>query len=109
MKRVFVGIDIQERRGCCFAILQDDGVVEKSGWFGEDPVAEVVSLVNNLKDKYNVSVGIDGPRYPLPSPRKWYWNRRAATLSGNFTRKGATAPIRRSRSILPVCRRTDTN
>ena len=88
MKSVFVGIDIQERRGCCFAVLHDDGTVVKSGWFGDDPAAEVVSLVNSLRDKYNVSVGIDGPRHPLPSPRTWYWNGRAAIWTERAEQKG---------------------
>jgi predicted nuclease with RNAse H fold len=87
MNRVFVGIDIQEKRGCCFAALQNDGIVVASGWF-HDPAKEVVGLVNSLRDTYIVSVGIDAPRQPLPSPRRWYWNRRASTWTERTVQRG---------------------
>ena len=88
MQKVFVGIDIQVTRGCCFAALQNDGTIVKSGWFGDNPAVEVVSLVNSLRDKYTVSVGIDGPRQPLPSPRRWYWNRRTSTWKERTVQRG---------------------
>ncbi len=87
MERIFVGIDIQGKRGCCFAALQNDGTFVASGWF-RDPAEEVVSLVNSLKPTCTVSVGIDGPRQPLPFPRKWYWNRRASTWTERTEQRG---------------------
>lgn len=74
MDEAFVGIDVQERRGCCFAAIERDGTVLDSGWF-RDPEGEVVQLLRRLKESYAVSVGIDAPRKPLASPRKWYWDR----------------------------------
>jgi predicted nuclease with RNAse H fold len=74
MDEVFVGIDIQERRGCCFATIESDGTVLDSGWF-RDPEKDVVQIMRRLKEIYAVSVGIDAPRQPLTSLRKWYWDR----------------------------------
>jgi predicted nuclease with RNAse H fold len=72
--KTFIGIDVQESRGCCFAVIGDGGSVLESGWFS-DPEKEVIQLVKKLKETYDVSVGIDAPRTPLSSPRKWYWDR----------------------------------
>ena len=87
MDRVFVGIDIQKKRGCCFAALDGDGALMESGWF-RNPSEEVVSLVNSLRDTHVVSVGIDGPRQPLPSPRKWYWNRAGSKWTERVEQRG---------------------
>ena len=46
--KIFVGIDVQESRGCCFAALGDDGVVLKSGWF-YDPGKEACQLVKSSR------------------------------------------------------------
>lgn len=71
--RVFIGIDIQESRGCCFAAIGDEGSILESGWFS-DPEKDAAQLVRRFKEKYDILVGIDAPRTPLPSPRKWYWD-----------------------------------
>ena len=55
MNRVFVGIDVQEQRGCCFAVLDADGALMRSGWF-QNPIKEVVKLLSELIDGYAVSV-----------------------------------------------------
>jgi predicted nuclease with RNAse H fold len=73
-KKAFMGIDIHGSRGCCFAAIGDDGSLLESGWFsnlGE----QVPPIVRKFTDAYDVSVGIDAPRKPLASPRKWYWDR----------------------------------
>ena len=72
--KAFIGIDIQESRGCCFAAIREDGNLLESGWFS-DPGKEAAQLVRRLKEVYDVFVGIDAPRKPLASPRKWYWER----------------------------------
>jgi len=72
--KAFVGIDIQKSRGCCFAVIGSDGNLLKSGWF-HDSEEETPQLVKKLQDVYEVFVGIDAPRKPLTSPRKWYWSR----------------------------------
>lgn len=87
MDKVFVGIDVQEERGCCFAVLDHDGVVTSSGWL-RSPTEEVVKLVNDLDKEFGVSVGIDAPRQPLPSPREWYWNRGGSNWRRRTTQRG---------------------
>jgi len=71
--RAFIGIDVQEKPGCCFAVIGDDKNILESGWFGS-PEEEASRLVEKFKKKYDVWLGIDAPRTPLVSPRKWYWD-----------------------------------
>jgi predicted nuclease with RNAse H fold len=87
MEQAFVGIDIQERRGCCFAAMGSDGILLGSGWF-HDPEREVVQMARGLKEKYKVLVGIDAPRQPLPSPRKWFWDRKGHTWRPRSDQRG---------------------
>lgn len=77
--KAFIGIDVQETPGCCFAIIDENAVRLGSGWL-DDPVEDVLLLVDDLINKnYDVSVGIDAPRTPLLSPRQWYWDGRHTT------------------------------
>ncbi len=87
MDRAFIGIDIQEKRGCCFAAFKGDGTLIASGWFRE-PAKDVVKFVERLKDMYTVSVGIDAPRQPLSSPRRWYWNRKCSRWTERVAQRG---------------------
>lgn len=73
MERHFIGIDIQERRGCCFAVMNVQGTVLESGWFSNAEL-EAVNLVNKLRVRSQVDIGIDAPRMPLPAPRTQCWN-----------------------------------
>ena len=72
--KAFIGVDVQETRGCCFAAMKGDGSLLESWWFS-DPEKEVTQLVRRLKQVYHVFIGIDAPRMPLTAPRKWYWER----------------------------------
>ncbi len=74
MAKCFVGIDIQMRRNCCYAVLDETGTLTKSGWF-PSAEADAVDLVKQLSGKGQVIVGIDAPRMPLVSRRRWYWNK----------------------------------
>ena len=74
MAKCFVGIDIQMRRNCCYAVLDETGTLNKSGWF-PSAEADAVDLVKQLSGKGQVIVGIDAPRMPLVSRRRWYWNK----------------------------------
>ena len=87
MKRVFLGIDVQEKKGCCFAVLDNDGVLISSGWF-LSPKEEMVKLVSDLKKDNHVSTGIDAPRQPLLSPREWYWDRRGSKWRRRIAQRG---------------------
>lgn len=87
MEETFVGIDIQEKRRCCFAAIRGDGTVLDSGWLS-GPEKEAVELVQELRKKSLVSVGIDAPRQPLPSARKWYWDRKGFVWRPRSGQKG---------------------
>ena len=63
-----VGIDIQTRRDCCYAVLNESGKLEKSGWF-TDPISDAKDFINELKSSSQVAVGVDAPRVPLISER----------------------------------------
>ena len=83
----FVGIDIQIRRNCSYAVLNGTGTLIDSGWF---PSAEVdaVDLVKRLSGSGQVAVGIDAPRMPLSHPRKWYWSGARRQWYERSTQKG---------------------
>lgn len=71
MNEYFVGIDVQTKRDCSFAISDQNGYLTESGWFNDGN-----SILNILKKIYinsKVYVGIDAPRMALVSPRQWYW------------------------------------
>jgi hypothetical protein len=72
MDRYFIGIDIQTRRHCCYAVISEIGKLEKSGWLS-DPIADAEDLIKELRSSSEVAVGIDAPRMPLLSKRQWYW------------------------------------
>ena len=87
MEQAFIGIDVQEKRGCCFAVIGSDGALLSSGWF-RNPEADVVRLTSLLGQNYDVAVGIDAPRQPLPAPRKWFWNGRSIKWEKRSDRRG---------------------
>ena len=75
----FMGIDVQIRRDCPFAILDNEGICISSGWLKGNTYDEIcqdsISTINDFEKKANASlaIGIDSPRIPLSSPRKYYW------------------------------------
>ena len=69
----YVGIDIQIRRDCCYAVIDDTGTLIDSGWL-TSAETDAFDFVNRLLGSGQVVVGIDAPRVPLVSLRKWYWN-----------------------------------
>ena len=71
--RLFIGMDIQIRRNCCYAVINNTGTLIESGWFSSAEAA-AVDLVKRLSLTGKAVVGIDAPRMPLISRRKWYWN-----------------------------------
>jgi predicted nuclease with RNAse H fold len=73
MNRCYIGIDIQTRRDCCFAVINETGKLEKSGWFS-NPLIEAVDLIKEFRKTSKVAVGIDAPRMPLTSERQWFWS-----------------------------------
>lgn len=74
MTQLFIGVDIQTSRDCCFTLVDEGGVIIESGWLGEDE-SEFTHLIRKLCENHKVTVGIDAPRKALSSPRQWYWDR----------------------------------
>lgn len=72
MNELFVGIDIQTRRDCCYAISDNSGNLQESGWFGDDQT-QFFDLLKKLSVNSKLYVGIDAPRMALIAPRQWYW------------------------------------
>jgi predicted nuclease with RNAse H fold len=84
---VYIGIDIQTRRDCCYAVINEAGKLVKSGWFS-DSISEAADLIERLQASSRVAVGIDAPRMPLVSKRQWYWSSAKRTWTPRKTQKG---------------------
>ena len=69
---LFMGIDVQIRRPCAFAVVDSAGVVVDSGWF-EDP-GDFALKVKVRWGRESLSIGVDACRFFLRKPRAWYWN-----------------------------------
>ena len=69
----YIGIDIQIRRNCCYAVIDESGTLIESGWFSNDE-NDAVNLVKRFSKLGQIYVGIDAPRMPLVSKRQWYWS-----------------------------------
>ena len=69
----YIGIDIQIRRNCCYAVMDESGILIESGWFSSDEV-DAVDLLKRWSTSGQIYVGIDAPRLPLISKRQWYWS-----------------------------------
>jgi len=69
----YIGIDIQIRRNCCYAVIDESGILIDSGWFSSAE-ADAVDLVKRWSKSGEIYVGIDAPRIPLVSKRQWYWS-----------------------------------
>lgn len=73
MTDFFVGIDIQIRRHCCYAVIDGNAILIESGWFSSAE-ADAVDLLKRWSKSGQMYVGIDAPRMPLVSKRPWYWS-----------------------------------
>lgn len=73
---LYMGIDVQVSRGCPYYVLSDAGAHVESGWIpAGDAAALLYGVVQRLccGEPWNIAVGIDAPRMPLPAPRRWSW------------------------------------
>jgi len=70
---VYIGIDIQIRRNCCYSVIDDTGILIDSGWFSNTEL-DAVYLLKRWAKSGQIYVGIDAPRIPLVSKRQWYWS-----------------------------------
>jgi predicted nuclease with RNAse H fold len=68
-----VGIDVQVRRGCVLATMNEDGEVIQSVWLGvqdQSPARGLRAVLEELASRQvSFAVGIDAPRTPLTGPR----------------------------------------
>jgi len=83
----FIGIDIQIRRNCSYAVINDTGKLVKSGWFS-NPKIEAADLIAEFEASSQVAVGIDAPRMPLLSKRQWYWSGKKQKWTPRKRQKG---------------------
>ena len=87
MTKFFVGIDVQIRRDCCYAVSDPAGVLIASGWFSS-AAADAVDLLKRWSQSGQIYVGIDAPRMPLVSKRQWYWSRAERKWTRRKAQKG---------------------
>lgn len=73
MTSFYIGIDIQVRRKCSYAAIDELGALVESGWLS-DPEINAVELVQKFRISSHTAVGIDAPRIPLSKKREWFWN-----------------------------------
>jgi len=73
-KMLYCGIDIQVRRNCCYALIDEAGALMAAGWLA-GAERDARDLVTRCSGSGRMVVGIDAPRVPLTTPRRWYWNR----------------------------------
>jgi len=87
MTKLFIGIDIQIRRDCCYAVIDHTGILIESGWFSSAE-ADAVDLVKRRSKLGQIYIGIDAPRMPLTSKREWYWSGAKRKWSPRKAQKG---------------------
>ena len=72
--KFFIGIDVQYRRDCPYAVFNDSLQMIDSGWIPSNTSNSefILSVCSKYPNSY---VGIDCPRMPLTKLREWYWKR----------------------------------
>lgn len=76
---LFLGIDVQIKRGCAYYIINSNLEYVDSGWLKGQDYAETCQLLAALCSQLQenstgkIAVGIDAPRMGLPAPRAIYW------------------------------------
>jgi len=87
MTSFYIGIDIQVRRKCSYAVINEKGTLVESGWL-TDPVVNAAELVKKFNISTPTEVGIDGPRMPLNKKREWYWDGKKRRWKPRGSEKG---------------------
>jgi len=82
-----IGIDVQDARGCPFAVLNTNtSKIVETGWIAAgDLVGEIQALASR---NAGAVFAIDAPRMPLPEPRTWYWRNKRGWYRGTGAEKG---------------------
>jgi hypothetical protein len=79
---IVVGIDVQAVNPCPYFVLNYDLMCVGSGWINSDSNSAVSERLFEILQALQaggateITLGIDAPRLPLPSPREHYWNGR---------------------------------
>ena len=75
---IFVGIDVQLRRGLAIAILDGDGRSVDNFWLNTDSSSQtlVEKVAGHMRALSTgpLSIAIDAPQVPLQHYREWYWD-----------------------------------
>jgi predicted nuclease with RNAse H fold len=87
MPLFYIGIDIQIRRNCCYAVIDDAGTLVDSGWLSGAETG-AVELIKKWSASGRVYAGIDAPRMPLVTKRRWYWDKSRRRWSKRGSQKG---------------------
>lgn len=75
----YIGIDVQSRKDCPYAVMGESGRVEETGWL---PSRRLNQACKRLGSNFSAAcIGIDAPRQALHSPREFYCR------SGTWTRR----------------------
>ncbi|MCG8472535.1 MAG: hypothetical protein MI742_11860 [Desulfobacterales bacterium] len=67
----YIGVDVQVRRPCSYAVLDEAGQPVDSGWF-EDPECFARVLSDRFEGE-GLQVAIDACRTSVETPRAWNW------------------------------------
>ena len=83
----YIGVDIQSRRDCSFAVLDKQAALIESGWLSMAE-NEAIELIKKWSKSGRVYVGIDAPRMPLAQKRQWFWSGGKRRWGRRITQKG---------------------
>jgi predicted nuclease with RNAse H fold len=80
MSAITIGIDVQVKRHCPYAVLSSTGRVVDSGWISP---LQLGREIQRLASQYQEAIfAIDAPRMALPSLRSWDWDRKQGWRPG---------------------------
>lgn len=85
MIKLFAGVDVQIKRGCCYYIIDENKKFVESGWIKENipnSFKELFLKISNKKPE-QIMVGIDSPRMPIDKPRKRNFDRKSNPWNQN--------------------------
>lgn len=75
---LFVGIDVQAKRGLPYCILDHHGAMVSSGRVqgngGTDHARTMCDELRTAACADRMAIGTDAPRMPRPDARQWYWD-----------------------------------
>jgi hypothetical protein len=90
----FMGIDVQIRRRCPYLILNHKKICVSSGWLERDSkdgiCGNLLQLINALENNGigTIAIGIDAPRVPLSTTRKYFWDGKRNRWKGKSGQRG---------------------